>query len=468
MKNRYRYLAENVFVFGVGNVLSKVVSFFLLSVFTQYLTPGEFGDAEIIISTISLLVPILTLCIADAVMRFILGKEDIEIVTTIGIVITLLGCGLSLLLSPIALFSSFVSKYYIFIFLLFALNSFEQLLFNVDKGLEKVKVCALNSLVGVVALIASSYYFLVCKNLGIHGYLISILLSHFCCCIYLFLFGKVYSFIHVKKYDKSVAKAMLLYSIPFVPSTITWWLNSVSDRYLIVFFLGSAYNGLYSAASKIPNIITIITSIFHQAWTISGIKEYDGKAYSVFYSNIYNVFSASIFISCSVLILFSQQIGNLLFKGDFGTSWRYVPFLIGGALFSSLCGMLSPAYMASKQTGKLMMSTVAGAVVNILINLAFLFKWGLQVAAISTFISFVVTWIIRWKLSKRIVELDLNLPIFIISVSIVLLQSIILLSTYYYRFYLCSFLCLFLVVLNIITILPYLRKLVDIKDKLNQ
>ncbi len=145
------------------------------------------------------------------------------------------------------------------------------------------------------------------------------------------------------------------------------------------------------------------------------------------------------------------------------TSWRYVPFLIGGALFSSLCGMLSPAYLAAKKTGKLMSSTLIGSVVNIVINLAFLQLWGLQVAAVSTFVSFIVTWVIRWHLSRKIIELSINKPVFIISTVFIVLQSILLLSNIDYKFLLCLLFFIALIIINMTTIIPYICKLKEVR-----
>lgn len=428
--NKYRYLIENVTVFAIGNVLSKIVAFFLLSLFTQYLTTSEYGDGELIVSTISLIMPILTLCVADAVMRYLLDSKDIKEIVTNGILVVLGGSVLIVLFTPIAMFIETISKYYIYIALLFISNSFEQLFFNINKGFENIKTCALNSLVSVLALVASSYYFLVYLNMGIYGYLLSIITSHVACTVYLLLLGRIYVYFSFKSVDKLLMKSMLAYSVPFIPSTIAWWLNSLSERYLIVFYLGNSFNGLFSAASKIPNIISIFTSIFHQAWTISGIKEFKNETYSFFYSSIYNFFSAFMFIGCAILILFVPQIANLLFKGDFNEAWLYVPFMILGALFASLSGMLQPAFLAAKKTGKLMVSTVTGTIINIIINVLLLAAYGLQVAAITTFVSFLIVWVIRWMMARRIVIIIINWYVFVVSTVLMITEIVYLIGSY--------------------------------------
>ena len=59
---------------------------------------------------------------------------------------------------------------------------------------------------------------------------------------------------------------MLRYSVPLVPNAISWWIANVSDRLLILYFLGSAMNGIYAAANKIPTIYTTFFSVYNLAW----------------------------------------------------------------------------------------------------------------------------------------------------------------------------------------------------------
>ena len=314
-----------------------------------------------------------------------------------------------------------------------------------------------NSLVSVVSLIACSYFFLIVKKAGISGYLYSIIISHFICCLYLFLGGNIYRYCRLS-IEHRVLRQMLIYGIPLIPNTIAWWINTASDRYLILLYLGSSFNGLYSVAAKIPNIISIVTTIFFQAWQISGVKEFGNKSYSSFYSNIYNVFTALIFSVSSIIIYLIPYIGGLLFKSQFISSWKYVPFLILGSVFSGLSGVLSPVYQAVKKTSVLMVSTLVGAVINILINIQFLPKFGLQVATISIFISFVSVWIIRLILVRKYVEVKINWYILIISTMLLSLQTVLLLLGHYLYSNYILLISLMVVSVNFIGIFPLLKK----------
>lgn len=422
--NKYKYLLENVLVFGLGNIASKVLSFLLLALFTDYLTTKEFGDAELVITTISLLIPCFTLCISDAVLRFFFSEKKQNSVAQIGLVITLFGFILIALLSPLCLLYDPLKNYILYLLAIFFFNSFEQLAFNINKGLENVKLCAMNSIVSVISLSICSYFLIVLRGEGLCGYLTAITISHGVCTIYLFLGGNLHRLFDFSIFDKKLLKDMLYYSIPFVPSTIAWWVNSLSDRYLIVFYLGSAINGIYSAAAKIPNILSIFTTIFFQAWQLSGIKEYNSTEYSDFYSKIYNLYFIIMVCFCSTLICVVPSIGDFLFKREFYSAYLFVPFLVMGVLFSGLSGVLSSAYLAAKKTSTLMVSTVLGSLLNIVINICFLNKFGLQVASVSTFFSFVLVWFVRLYLIKPYVNIRIKWFLFVINTLLLSCESI--------------------------------------------
>ena len=81
---------------------------------------------------------------------------------------------------------------------------------------------------------------------------------------------------------------MLKYSIPLIATVIGWWINSTADKYVVVFMLGTAANGLLSVSYKIPQILNTFQGIFTQAWQISAIKEYGEDDTSTFYGKTFS------------------------------------------------------------------------------------------------------------------------------------------------------------------------------------
>ena len=81
---KYRYLLKNIGLLTLSNFATKLLSFFLVPLYTNVLSTSDYGTYDLLYTTISVLIPILTLNIQDAVVRFSLEKEyDRDAIVTV-------------------------------------------------------------------------------------------------------------------------------------------------------------------------------------------------------------------------------------------------------------------------------------------------------------------------------------------------------------------------------------------------
>ena len=76
MKNKYQRLLSNTAILGIGTFSSKLLVFVMVRFYTACLSPDEYGIADIITQTANLLIPLLSLGIAEAVFRFALDRDE--------------------------------------------------------------------------------------------------------------------------------------------------------------------------------------------------------------------------------------------------------------------------------------------------------------------------------------------------------------------------------------------------------
>lgn len=69
MVNRTNKLIRNTIILGFGQFLPKLVSLITLPILTAGLTTSEYGIYDLILSTQSLLIPLMTLQIQQAIFR---------------------------------------------------------------------------------------------------------------------------------------------------------------------------------------------------------------------------------------------------------------------------------------------------------------------------------------------------------------------------------------------------------------
>lgn len=70
------YLLKNMWVLTISNFSSKILIFLLVPLYTSVLSTEEYGKYDLAVSTATLLYPLLTLNIVDAVMRFLMDKNS--------------------------------------------------------------------------------------------------------------------------------------------------------------------------------------------------------------------------------------------------------------------------------------------------------------------------------------------------------------------------------------------------------
>ena len=190
---------------------------------------------------------------------------------------------------------------------------------------------------------------------------------------------------------------MLVYSIPLIATTIGWWVNSSSDRYVVAIMCGVAANGILSVSYKIPAIINTLQIIFIQAWQISAIKEYGKKDTALFYGRAFVVLNAMMSIACAGLIFLAKPIGHILYQKGFFVAWKYVPFLLIASVLNSASGFLGPILAAKKDSKSVAMAAIYGATANIIFNIALVYLIGIQGATIATVIASYIIYHVRKK-----------------------------------------------------------------------
>ena len=100
---RGKYLAKNTALFALGNIGTKMISFFLVPIYTNALSTSEYGVTDLIASICTVLVPILTCNIGESVMRFALDEDaDYDKIMNIGNLFMIISMVVGGLIVPIS------------------------------------------------------------------------------------------------------------------------------------------------------------------------------------------------------------------------------------------------------------------------------------------------------------------------------------------------------------------------------
>lgn len=399
MKKKNRHLIGNVGILALSNFSSKILSFLLVPLYTSILSTEEYGIYDLIIVTAELLIPIITLNIFDALMRFLLNteKDDKEVIS-IGVKYTCIA--ITIVTIGIVIFSqlSYFAKYKnmsILIWFYFTFNILHQFCVQYAKGNDNVKDLGISGVVSTALNLTGNIIFLLYFNMRLTGFFLANVIALGTSTIYLIVRMRVWECVRTYTYSKNLESEMLKYCRPLIFTAVAWWANSSLDKYVVAAICGVAANGLISVAYKIPSFVNMFQSIFIQAWQISAIKEHSSKDKNSFYRTTYIIFN---FLLCSIgflLIISSKYVASIIFAKDFFKAWIYIPFLVIAFIINSASGFLGPILSAEYKTKAMANSAYVGLASNLILNVVLVYFIGIQGATIATVISSLLIYIVR-------------------------------------------------------------------------
>ena len=389
-ESRKKYLLKNTIIFALGNFGTKIISFFLVPLYTNILTTSEYGNVDLI-STISMVLgPVLILNIGEALLRFPLDENsDNNAIMSGGMLLLLFGIILGIIIIPISKCFSDISSYAIYLYFYVISYACFQVFSCYLRGTEKLVAYSIGNILNTLLIALFNICFLCFLRLGIKGYLMAYILAFICSSIYAFFAGKVYNVFFNFKIDKKLMMNMLKYSVVLIPTTFLWWITNSSDRIMVTSILGSSANGVYAISYKIPTILSTIALIFNQAWSYSAIKEEKSNDKEEFNNRMFYALAAFLTILAMGMMMIMKPFLKIYVDKAYYDAWKYTPYLIVGFVFSSLGSFLATPYTVHKDSKGYLFSALIGAGINIILNFILIPLIGIDGAALATLISYI-------------------------------------------------------------------------------
>ena len=409
-KGRVAFLLGNTLVFALGGLAVKAVSLVLMPLYTTALTAGEYGTAELLNSAIEIVLPLLSLGVVEALYRFSIDddvpKDELFagslVVLGGGIVCTGVLCALGSVVWGMEHAGSF--------FVLFCSVCVFKATTQLARGLGHVRRFVVYGLINALAMVVSTYLLLFRAHLGVEGYLWSFAIGYLAGGLAAFLGSAEYRLLAPFRVDRALLRRMLVYSLPLVPNLLSWWLVSVSGRYVVLWGSGVVAAGLFTAASKMPALVNIVASVFQQAWQYSTAREINSPDRGAFFGSVLRGYSLATLSAAGLVIALNRPISRVMLQAEFSEGWRYVPLLMLVASFGVISIFFESFYQALKNSGVLMASTAMGAVVNVILGVAlvpFMGPWG---AGLAGAMAYALILVVRARDLRRRIDLPIDRP----------------------------------------------------------
>ena len=325
--NKYKRLVSNTLIFAAGTFISKVLVILLMPLYTSILSTEQYGVSDLLTQTAKLIIPLACVGVCEGIFRFAIDAEDKKGVFSTTLCVIFAGSALTLALSPLlSLIGSFEGYVWLIPAYVICANLHSACAQYVRARGDTVTF-AVQGIGNTALAIIYNILFLVVFDMGVVGYVLSVILADLTVTLGLFISAKLWRDFSVRAFDKKHLGELLRFSIPYIPTTMLWLVTSASDRFVVTYYCGEAANGLYSAAHKIPTLLTLVCGVFIEAWQISAVSDGgEKKDIEDFFAKVYSNY-LSIMVAGAAFIILSSKIFTFARK-------------IQQLLISTLCGRI--------------------------------------------------------------------------------------------------------------------------------
>ncbi len=403
-------LSKHSLVYGLGVAASQLIGFFLLPLYTRYLTPSDYGVLEIFGATQAILGIIFVMGLSSALFMAYFSHDDEEgrkgVISTISIFLTATSLCLVLVLMGVASNLSsllFDSTQYTFYFRVIFLTLFFDTLVLVPMGVFRArnesKKFIIFSLVRFLASAGLNIYFVVGLHKGVLGILEGNLVASLL--IFSLLVPQMLRKIGFK-FSRDDLKEMLSFGLPLMAGGFGAWILTLSDRYFLQFLSTPTELGLYSIGYKFGMIVNaLIVGPFELAWAPffwSIAKEKNAK--EVYSSILTYFFLVSMFVALALSVL-SKEVLVVMTTPSFYGAYKVIPLIALSYVFYGCLYVLAVGYSLAKKTKYAPLIIGTGATANLGLNYLLIPDYGMVGAAVATVISYLLLPIGAFLVSRR-------------------------------------------------------------------
>lgn len=422
MSMSIRSLTKQTLIYGVGTILARFVTFLLLPLYTNILSPEDYGLTSLVFAFLGFMNIIYNYGLDSAMMRFYSddsNTKDKDIIFSTSVFLSILT---SLIFTMLILFScrylsgmllsskeySVLIKYAAFILLFDCLAHLPYALLRLK---EKALLFMSIRIANVVIVFTLNIYLVAMLRKGVEGIFLSNLVTSVVTTIILYLLilreiKPLFSFMHVKQ--------LILFGLPFVPAGLASVTMEMLNRYIISHMLDLKAVGIFSAGFKLGIFMLLLTTAFYYAWQPFFLKAGKKESSKVLFSKVFNYFVLVAMSTWLILTIFIKEIvnfhiGNIYLVGkEYQSCISIVPYILLGYVFYGINIVFLPGIYFEKKTKFIAINTLISAAINVAFNFILIPYLGIVGSAIASLIGYVTLAILTFFTSQRCFKINYN------------------------------------------------------------
>jgi len=412
--NSKRKVIENSFFYTFSSLLVKTFGFFLIPVYTFYISPEQYGVVNLVNSFTSVAVFIVAFSLYSAVIRFYIEYKDNneKLKILFGTIITFVSLSGVIFFALGYLFREQLIRWFFegisfFPYILIALSSLVFISLhtihqNILTAMQKGKKLVIINLIVFILQVLLNLFFLIIVRYQALGILLSAIIINILYFIYM-LYDLFKNNLIKVTLNLKILKELLKYSIPIMPHNLSTSVASFASKVFINNNESTSEVGLYGIASQFGQIIDLVQISVNKAfqpWLFDNLQ----------YKSIDNAkvkdFSYILILGYSIIYLliglFSHEAVLLMTTDGYSKAWTVIPILVIGFSVKSIYYFYINILFYYKSAARMIfISTIVGSLFDIVLAYFLVPIYGMYGSAIAFVLAKIIIVTIVILISKK-------------------------------------------------------------------
>lgn len=419
---------NNSLLYSIGMVFSKAVGFFLVPIYTYYVSTEEYGIATTVTTFVSTFGIVVMLSLRAAMIRFYNQYDEKEKPVFIGTIVSFVTLNAIFICALLCFFERLYVPW-----LFEGIGFFPAVFFGVlSLGFESIylvyqsllqakqdgKNYTKNSIVYLFFHAVSVVVFVAALKMGGLGIILSNLVTNVCFALYGLISMKIHGYIKFG-IDKKMLNRSLKYSIPILPHNLATNLNTYSTKAIINSFLGYTVSGIYSLASQFSTIFALVQSSVNLAFRPWFVEQMESGEEGKKQIRQMSCMIMALFAFCALGIsLFSKELVIIMSEKTYVSAWKMIPFFILTQLIAFIYFSHVQTLMYNLKKSKFtFICSSSSVVVNIVVAVCLVKYLGIYAILIAQFVSQTVMAILAVLMGNSAEKVDFGLKKMIIFIA---------------------------------------------------
>jgi len=398
--SRIKEFFKSSMLYFLGSVLSNLVIFLLLPVYTKYFSTDEYGYFDAIRSYTVLITSVAFIQIHTIVLRFMYdfnGKDRDKPVSN-----ALCLFGISTVLTAILIYvlSFFVEVHFLPLVIGFALaECFQGFFCYVARGYGKNVLFAVSGVIATVVNALSNIILIMVFGWNYEALYVSMIISVAVQCVIIEINTGVFRKFKAEHVSLDMLRQMMKLGIPFCLNIAAFWFLNTYSRTVIVDKLGTGYNGIYAVASKFTLVLNVLANCVALSWQEMAFeKGADEKetmeSLGKYYTKAGNLYLDVLCYGALLILPAIKIVFPIFVDAEYHSGLSIIPLAVVAAIISIYCSFETSIFSSIKKNFFIFVSATVGAVVNVILVNMFIMEYRLQGVNVALIAGFFVNAVI--------------------------------------------------------------------------